>query len=107
MISERLAADGIVADVRVSDVYALEGVERHAALDAVVAEGAGFPMVIVGGTVACHDGIDLDAVVGAVTRLVTSRAEQSRPAKPVADESELPYESAPARESGCCGGGCC
>ena len=63
VLSERLAAVGIAAVVRVRDIYALEGVERHAALDAVVTENAAFPMVIVDGRVACHDDVDLDAVV--------------------------------------------
>lgn len=84
VLRERLAADGIAADVRVSDVYALEGDERHAALDAIITERAGFPMVIVGGTLACHDGVDLDAVVSAARR---------------------PHDEPAA--GGCCGSGCC
>lgn len=66
VLHERLTAYGIAAEVRVSDIYTLEGAERHAALDAVVAEHAGFPMVIVDGCVACHGGIDVDAVMEAV-----------------------------------------
>jgi hypothetical protein len=89
VVRERLAADGIAADVRVSDIYALEGDERHAALDAIITERAGFPMVIVGGTLACHDGIDVDEVVAAARRPQTADA----PGEPAA--------------GGCCGSGCC
>jgi hypothetical protein len=64
VIGERLRQEGVRAVVRACDVYSLEGCERHAVLDAVAAGHADFPMVLVGGALACHDGIDMDAVVG-------------------------------------------
>ncbi|MBF4510394.1 MAG: hypothetical protein ISP10_07980 [Aeromicrobium sp.] len=92
VLRERLAAECIEADVRVSDVYALEGDERHAALDVIIAERAGFPMVLVGGTVACHDGIDVDAVVA----MARDRAQDA-----------VSHGGAGSTPKGCCGSGCC
>lgn len=91
VLRERLAAEGIEAAVRVSDVYALEGDERHAALDVIVAERAGFPMVLVGGRVACHDGIEVDAVVA----MARDRAQD------VAF-----HRGAGSTPKGCCSSGC-
>ncbi len=65
VIGHRLAAEGFSADVRACDIYALEGEERHAVLDAMVREGAEPPFVIVSGTVACAGEIDMDAVLSA------------------------------------------
>ena len=62
-ISERLSAEGIIAAVRECDLYALVDAERHAVLDVMIAEHADPPMVVVGGTVACHGDLDLDAIV--------------------------------------------
>lgn len=63
VISERLRAEGIAAAVRECDLYALVDAERHAVLDVMIAERADPPMVVVGGTVACTGGLDLEAVV--------------------------------------------
>jgi len=48
------------------DVYALDPGLRRTVIDVLIAEHAGFPMVVVSGAVVCHDGVDLDAVVCAV-----------------------------------------
>ena len=62
VIAERLKQAGIDAFVRESDVFALEGLERAAASDAMIARGAEPPMVLVEGALACHGDIDLDAI---------------------------------------------
>lgn len=63
VIGERLRQEGMVVALRECDVYSVGGDERHAVLNALVAEHADFPMVLVAGTVACHGGIDLGAVI--------------------------------------------
>lgn len=65
VIAERLAAEGITADVVEYDLYALVDEERHAVLDAMVRDAAELPMVLVEGRVACAGDIDLEAVVAA------------------------------------------
>jgi hypothetical protein len=65
VINERLRDEGIRAFVTERDLYSLTGVERHAVLDAMIADHAEPPMVIAGGVVACSGGVDLDAVVRA------------------------------------------
>lgn len=66
VIDERLRREGIRARLEECDIYSLAPELRHVVLDAVVAVQAGFPMVLVDGEVVSHDGVDLDAVLGAV-----------------------------------------
>lgn len=68
VIEEHLREVGIAATVRACDIYALEGEERHAVLDAIVRDGAELPMVLVNGCVACVGDIDLEAMVAAARR---------------------------------------
>jgi hypothetical protein len=65
VIEEHLRAAGIAATVRACDIYALDGEERHAVLDAMVRDGAEPPMVLVRGRVACVGDIDFEAVCAA------------------------------------------
>lgn len=65
VIEEKLRQHGIAAAVRETDIYSLDGDERTAVLDAVVRQFADFPMVVVGGRVACFNGIDPGAVLAA------------------------------------------
>ena len=65
VISERLSAAGMSARVRESDMYGLEGAERHAVLDALVRGADAYPMVIVDGAIACAGRLDLEAIVRA------------------------------------------
>ena len=106
VIAERLKEAGLAATVFESDVFVLEGDERRAVLDAVVAEHADFPMVLVDGVVACHGGIDLDKVMSvAEGRGVPGAAIPA--ARSVTEPDTVP-PAAPARaEGGCCSGGCC
>lgn len=67
VISERLKAEGIDAVVLEKDVYALQGDDRKAVLDAMVRDGADLPMVLVGGVVASAGDLDLDAIVRAAS----------------------------------------
>ncbi len=47
------------------DLYDLDGADRDAALDAIVA-GAPSPFVLVGGRLVCTGSIEVDAVLGAL-----------------------------------------
>lgn len=85
VISERLGAAGIPARVRESDIYGLEGAERHAVLDALVRGAEAYPMVVVDGAIACVGDLDLPAIVAAAG----------------------PHDVAPAVEGGARGGCCC
>jgi len=68
-IEQYLRSLGSEIPVDEQDIYALSGDDRHVALDAIVTEGAAFPMVLVGGEVACHSGIDLDLIGALAERL--------------------------------------
>jgi hypothetical protein len=106
VIAERLKEAGIQATVMESDVFVLEGDERRAVLDAVVAEHADFPMVLVGGVVACHGGIDLDTVMSVAERRGAQGA--GAPAeRSVAEHDAAPSAASVPAEGGCCSGGCC
>jgi len=48
-----------------TDLYSLEGAERDAALDAVVA-GEPSPFVLVGGRLVCTGVVEIDAVIAAL-----------------------------------------
>lgn len=65
VIEERLRGEGVVAEVKELDIHALPAELRNRVTDVLAAERAEFPMVIVNGRVACHGGIDLEAVVRA------------------------------------------
>lgn len=67
VISERLKAEGIDAVVLEKDIYALQGDDRKAVLDAMVRDRVDLPMVLVGGVVASAGGLDLDAIVRAAS----------------------------------------
>ncbi|MBN2848024.1 MAG: hypothetical protein JXP72_06195 [Coriobacteriia bacterium] len=108
VIAERLKAAGIPATVMESDVFVLEGDERRAILDAVVAEHADFPMVLVDGIVACHGGIDVDAVMSVAERqnAPADAGVVAAAAGPVTTpDAAVPVAARP--EGGCCSGGCC
>lgn len=66
VIDERLLREGIRARLESCDVYSLPPELRRAVTDAIVAENAGFPMVLVDSVVVSHGGVDLEAVVAAV-----------------------------------------
>lgn len=66
VIDERLLREGIRARLEECDIYSLRAELRKAVTDAIVAENASFPMVLVDGDVVSHGGVDLDAVVAAV-----------------------------------------
>ncbi len=66
VIERRLASAGLDAVVMEHDLHGISGQERRAVLDAISAEGAGFPMALVDGVVVCHGTLDLDAVEAAV-----------------------------------------
>lgn len=66
VIDEALRKAGFRASLSECDVYGLTGDDRKAATDAIIAEQASFPMVIVNGRVVCHGELDIDAVVRAV-----------------------------------------
>lgn len=67
VLEQRLASEGIPAEVTEADLYLLLGsareVLRDALLDAMGRGDAEPPMVLVGDTIACAGEIDLDAVV--------------------------------------------
>lgn len=65
VIEARLRSAGVRAEVEELDIYALPAELRNRVTDVLVAERAEFPVVIVNGTVACHSGIDTDAVLRA------------------------------------------
>jgi hypothetical protein len=67
VIGARLAAEGIDAVVVEKDIYALEGADRTAVLDAMVRDGADLPMVLIGGVVASAGTLDLDAIARAAS----------------------------------------
>ena len=65
VIEERLRTDGIRAGVAECDVYSLPADQRTTVIDVLIAEQTSFPMVLVGGRVVSHNGIDLDSIVRA------------------------------------------
>jgi hypothetical protein len=54
-----------------TDLYSLEGAERHVALDAVVA-GEPSPLVLMDGRLLCNGSVDVDAVLGALASLAAT-----------------------------------
>lgn len=66
VIEAALRDGGFRLSVSECDVYSLPAAERTAVVDVLIAEHASFPMVLVRGRIACHGGIDLDAVLRAV-----------------------------------------
>ena len=51
------------------DLYGLPPLEQHAAIEAIMRECGDFPVVLVGGVVACVGDIDADAIVAAAAQL--------------------------------------
>lgn len=66
VLGERLRAAGFRAEVGECDIYSLSAGLRKPVTDAIVADHACFPMVLVGDVVACHSGVDIDTVLRAV-----------------------------------------
>lgn len=62
-VEEALQAAGCAGEVAACDIYALPTALRTVAIDTLVAEGAGYPMVAVRGEIVSFGGIDLDAIV--------------------------------------------
>jgi hypothetical protein len=60
---ERRGTQGVT--VLNTDLYSLEGAERHLALDAVVA-GEPSPLVFLDGRLVCNGFVDVDVVMGAL-----------------------------------------
>lgn len=65
VIEAALKAEGLDLAVSDCDVYALPATERTRVVDVLIAEQTSFPMVLVGGAVVCHAGLDLDTIVHA------------------------------------------
>lgn len=65
VIEAALSAEGLDMSVSDCDVYTLPATERTRVVDVLVAEQTSFPMVLVGGAVVCHAGLDLAAIVRA------------------------------------------
>ena len=66
VIEAALEQAGLPGTVAECDIYALPAVLRTVAVDTIIAEGAGFPMVAVRGEIVSFGAIDLDAIVLAV-----------------------------------------
>lgn len=66
VIEATLTAHGLDVPVSDCDVYALSADDRTRVVDVLLVEKTSFPMVLVGGVVVCHAGLDLDAIVLAV-----------------------------------------
>lgn len=68
VITRRLRDEGIQAAVDEQDVYSLDPERRTTVVTTLIAEQTNFPMVIVDGVIACHGGVDADAVVRALRK---------------------------------------
>lgn len=65
VIAETLRERGITAEVRETDIYGLTGGDRHAVLDAMIAGGEKYPMVLVNARIVCSGEIEMDAIIRA------------------------------------------
>ena len=73
-LKDHLATNiGVGFSVLEVDLYSLEGADRDAALDAVVA-GKTSPFVLIDGQLVCTGAVELSAVLDALNRPIGTRA---------------------------------
>ncbi len=102
VLEERLKRDfGKVFNIETVDLYGVSPLEQSAAIDAMIETQGDFPIVLVGGVVACVSDIDADAIADQVARTV----KYSRCGSAGANGQVEPPK--PAGGCGCASGGCC
>jgi hypothetical protein len=82
VLEERLKREfGTVFDIETVDLYGVSPLEQSAAIDAMIETRGDFPIVLVGGVVACVSDIDADAIadqLGKTNECLRCRPPESR-----------------------------
>lgn len=75
VLEERLRQSGFDPDIQTADLYDLSPAEQSVVLDAIIATGEGFPVVLVNGVAACAGDIDIALVAATATGLSVRSAD--------------------------------
>ena len=75
VLEERLRQCGFDPDIQTADLYDLPPAEQSVVLDAIIATGEDFPVVLVAGVAACAGDIDIELIAATASGSSVRRAD--------------------------------